>query len=124
MARCTTNCAGKGPLIAVVGAPMGAGEFQGLAEALSSDFTVLTTDPRGHGSSVLTDPEQDPTPPARADDLARLIRQVDAGPAVVFGSSGGAVTTLALVAAAPELVSVAIPHEISRPCGLRIRESW
>jgi pimeloyl-ACP methyl ester carboxylesterase len=40
-----------------------------------------------------------------------LIRYVDRGPAVVFGSSGGAVSVLALVQAHPELVSTAIAHE-------------
>ncbi|MFI6865799.1 alpha/beta fold hydrolase [Nocardia sp. NPDC050406] len=102
---------GNGPLLVLLGAPMDSGAFAGLADALADEYTVLTTDPRGHGRSVLRDPEQDSTPRARADDVARLIRHVDLGPAIVFGSSGGAVTTLALVAAAPELVTVAIPHE-------------
>lgn len=102
---------GSGPLVVLIGAPMGAGSFAGLAEALAGDYTVVTTDPRGHGQSVLHDPEQESTPELRADDLARLIRHMDLGPAIVFGSSGGAVTTLALLAANPELVSVAIPHE-------------
>lgn len=102
---------GSGPLVVLVGAPMDAGAFSGLAEALADQYTVLTTDPRGHGRSVLNDPEQESTPELRADDLVRLIRNVNAGPAIVFGSSGGAVTTLALVEAAPELVATAIPHE-------------
>ena len=43
--------------------------------------------------------------------MAALLRHVDAGPATVLGSSGGAVTVLALVEHAPELVHTAIPHE-------------
>jgi pimeloyl-ACP methyl ester carboxylesterase len=46
-----------------------------------------------------------------ADDLARLIRHVDAGPATVFGTSGGAITTLAVRQQAPELVWATIAHD-------------
>ncbi|MFI6044950.1 alpha/beta fold hydrolase [Nocardia sp. NPDC051321] len=102
---------GSGPLIAMVGAPMAAAAFAPAADLLATDHTVLTMDPRGHRSSVLDDPEQDSTPELRADDLARIITHLGAGPAVVLGSSGGAVTTLALVQAHPELVSTAIAHE-------------
>lgn len=102
---------GSGPLLALVGAPMDAAAFAPLAELLATEYTVLTTDPRGHKNSVLDDPEQDSTAQLRADDLARLITHLDAGPAVVFGSSGGAVTTLALVQARPDLVTTAIAHE-------------
>ncbi|ASF07517.1 putative hydrolase [Nocardia brasiliensis NBRC 14402] len=102
---------GSGPLIVLVGAPMDAAAFAPLAERLAADHTVLTTDPRGHKGSVLDDPAQDSTPDLRADDLARLITHLDAGPATVLGSSGGAVTTLALVQTRPDLVDTAIAHE-------------
>lgn len=102
---------GNGPLLVLVGAPMHSGPFAPLADLLATDHTVLTTDPRGHFRSVLDDPHIDSTPELRADDLARLIRHVDAGPATVLGSSGGAVTTLALLQAHPELVQTAVAHE-------------
>jgi pimeloyl-ACP methyl ester carboxylesterase len=102
---------GSGPLIVLVGSPMHAAPFAPLADLLASEYTVLTTDPRGHFGSVLDDPESDSTPQLRADDLARLIRHVDAGPAIVFGSSGGAITTLALLQSDPEVVATAIAHE-------------
>jgi pimeloyl-ACP methyl ester carboxylesterase len=102
---------GSGPLIAIVGSPMHAAPFAPLADLLAADHTVLTTDPRGHFGSVLNDPETDSTPEQRADDLASLLRHVDAGPAIVLGSSGGAVTALALVQAYPQLVHTAVAHE-------------
>ncbi|MFC9437282.1 alpha/beta fold hydrolase [Nocardia sp. NPDC057030] len=110
-ARLHYELRGSGPLIAMVGAPMSAAAFAPAAELLATDHTVLTMDPRGHHGSVLDDPEQDSTPELRADDLARILIRLDAGPAVVFGSSGGAVTTLALVQAHPELLDTAIAHE-------------
>ncbi|MFF3573072.1 alpha/beta hydrolase [Nocardia jiangxiensis] len=102
---------GSGPLVGLVGSPMHAAPFAGLAEQLAREYTVLTTDPRGHFGSALNDPEADSTPELRAQDLARLLRHIAAGPAVVLGSSGGAITTLALLQSAPELVSLAVAHE-------------
>src|SRR4051794_29333163 len=95
---------GTGPLVVLVGAPMGADAFAPVADLLAADHTVLTTDPRGVGRSPLEDPEQDSTPELRADDLSRLLTHLRAGPAVVLGSSGGAVTALALAQAHPEQV--------------------
>jgi pimeloyl-ACP methyl ester carboxylesterase len=102
---------GRGPLVVLVGAPMDAGPFGPLADLLASDYTVLTTDPRGINRSPVNDPSQDSTPEMRADDLSRLVAHVAAGPAVVLGSSGGAVSALALVQAHPELVRGVIAHE-------------
>jgi pimeloyl-ACP methyl ester carboxylesterase len=102
---------GAGPLMVLIGDPMDAGPFGPLAEALADGFTVITTDPRGINRSRLHDPEQDSTPELRARALAGIIDHLDLGPATVFGSSGGAVTTLALVASRPELVRTAIAHE-------------
>ncbi|MEU8040463.1 alpha/beta hydrolase [Streptosporangium sp. NPDC049078] len=102
---------GQGPLVALVGAPMHADHFAPLAGLLATDHTVLTTDPRGVNRSSLDTPGQDSTPQLRADDLSLLLAHLDAGPAAVFGSSGGAVTALALAVAHPERVRTVIAHE-------------
>lgn len=102
---------GRGPLIALVGAPMDADAFAPLADALATDHTVLTCDPRGIHRSTVTDPDADSTPETRANDLAHLIGAVNAGPAAVFGSSGGAVTALAFAQQHPDLASTVIAHE-------------
>jgi pimeloyl-ACP methyl ester carboxylesterase len=110
-ARLHYEVRGDGPLVVLVGAPMDANSFAPLADLLAADHTVLTTDPRGINRSPLDDPDQESTPQLRADDLARLLTHLDAGPAAVFGSSGGAVTALALAQAHPGLVHTAIAHE-------------
>ncbi|MFI0419036.1 alpha/beta fold hydrolase [Spongiactinospora sp. 9N601] len=102
---------GQGPLVALVGAPMDAVPFAPLADLLAADHTVLTTDPRGINRSRLDDPTQDSTPELRADDLSRLLTHLDAGPATVLGSSGGAVTALALAQTHPDQVHTVIAHE-------------
>jgi pimeloyl-ACP methyl ester carboxylesterase len=110
-ARLYYEVRGAGPLLVLVGAPMDARSFAPLADLLAADHTVLTTDPRGIRRSPVDDPDRDSTPELRADDLARLITALDAGPTTVLGSSGGAVTALALVQARPELVGTVIAHE-------------
>jgi pimeloyl-ACP methyl ester carboxylesterase len=95
----------------LVGAPMDARSFEPLAELIATDHTVLTTDPRGVNRSPVDDPDRDSTPEARADDLARLIAHLGAGPAAVLGSSGGAVTALALAQSDPKQVHTVIAHE-------------
>ncbi len=110
-ARLYYEVRGSGPVIVLVGAPMDARAFSPLAELLATDHTVLTTDPRGVNRSVVDDPEQDSTPELRADDLSRLLIHLNAGPATAFGSSGGAVTVLALAQLHPEQVQTVIAHE-------------
>jgi pimeloyl-ACP methyl ester carboxylesterase len=102
---------GQGPLIALVGSPMDARPFGAVAELLANDHTVLTMDPRGIHRSRLDDPASDSTPALRADDVSRLLAHLDAGPAAVVGSSGGAVTALALAQAHPEQVHTVVAHE-------------
>jgi pimeloyl-ACP methyl ester carboxylesterase len=110
-ARLYYELRGHGPLLAIVGSPMHSAPFAPLADLLAVDHTVLTTDPRGHFGSVPDDPDADSVPALRADDLARLLRHVDAGPATVLGSSGGAVTALALLQTHPELTRTVVAHE-------------
>lgn len=110
-ARLHYELRGKGPLLVLIGAPMDANAFRPLAELLAADHTVLTTDPRGINHSWIQDPTADSTPELRAEDLSQLIAHLDAGPATVFGSSGGAVTALALMQAHLEQVDTVIAHE-------------
>ncbi|MFC6080594.1 alpha/beta fold hydrolase [Sphaerisporangium aureirubrum] len=102
---------GAGPLVVLVGAPMDAAAFAPLADLLAGTHTVLTTDPRGVNRSPLDRPGRDSTPEMRADDLSHLIAHLGAGPAAILGSSGGAVSALALAEAHPEQVSTVVAHE-------------
>jgi pimeloyl-ACP methyl ester carboxylesterase len=110
-ARLHYEVRGEGPLVVLVGAPMDARAFAPLADLLAADHTVMTTDPRGVNRSLVDDPDRDSTPEIRADDIFRLVQHIDAGPATVFGSSGGAVSALALAQAHPEQVDTVIAHE-------------
>lgn len=110
-ARLHYEVRGQGPLLLLVGAPMDADAFAPLADLLATDHTVVTTDPRGIHRSPVDDPDRDSTPELRAEDISRLLTHLDAGPATVLGSSGGAVTVLALAQAHPEQVHTVVAHE-------------
>ena len=110
-ARLHYEVRGTGPLLLVIGSPMASAEFAPLADALASDHTVVTYDPRGFANSTIDDAEQDSTPELRADDVATILDDLGAESADVFGSSGGAVTGLALVVRHPGRVRTLIAHE-------------
>ncbi|MGY1637008.1 alpha/beta fold hydrolase [Geodermatophilus sp. SYSU D00742] len=102
--------AGPGPVLLLIGSPMGAEGFGTLAGHFP-DRTVVTYDPRGVGRSPRTDGAQETTPDEHADDLSRLIAALDAGSVDVFATSGGAVNALVLVARHPEQVRTLVAHE-------------
>jgi pimeloyl-ACP methyl ester carboxylesterase len=110
-ARLRYEVRGSGPLLVIVGSPMPAADFAPFAEALAGDHTVVTADPRGIAGSPVDDPTQDSTPDLRADDVAAILDDLGADRADVFGSSGGAVTGLALVARHPARVGTLVAHE-------------
>ncbi|MGC4806296.1 alpha/beta fold hydrolase [Micromonospora sp. DT233] len=94
----------------MIGQPMTADGFATLAGHFT-DRTVVTYDPRGLGRSARTDGRSAHTPQQQAADLHLLIEALGTGPVDVFGSSGGAVTALELVAAHPGDVGTLVAHE-------------
>jgi pimeloyl-ACP methyl ester carboxylesterase len=110
-ARLHYEVRGAGPLLLVIGSPMASAEFAPVADALAGAHTVVTYDPRGFANSTIDDPNQDSTPELRADDIAAILDDLGAESADVFGSSGGAVTGLALVTTHPGRVRTLVAHE-------------
>jgi pimeloyl-ACP methyl ester carboxylesterase len=110
-ARLHYEVRGAGPVLAVIGSPMAASEFAALADVLGDTHTVITYDPRGISASIVEDPAQDSTPELRGDDVVAILDAVGADCADVFGSSGGAVTGLAMVTRHPERVRMLVAHE-------------
>jgi pimeloyl-ACP methyl ester carboxylesterase len=99
-----------GPVVVMIGSPMGAGGFATLATYFP-DRTVVTYDPRGVERSTRADPTLEVTPEVHAADVRAVIDAVGGGPVELFASSGGAVTALALVAADPSVVRTLVAHE-------------
>jgi pimeloyl-ACP methyl ester carboxylesterase len=102
---------GSGPVLALIGAPMGGSGFAALADLMASHYTVITYDPRGSEHSTVVDRTEITTPDLLADDVHRVLRSISDEPAAIFGTSGGAVTGLALLTAHPDQVRLLIAHE-------------
>jgi pimeloyl-ACP methyl ester carboxylesterase len=109
------------PVLLMIGSPMDASGFTTLAGRFP-DRTVVTYDPRGVGRSPRADGVTGATPDEHAEDLHRLISELDAGPVDIFASSGGAVNALALVARHPEGVRTLVAHEPPLATALADRE--
>src|SRR5260370_26153254 len=98
------------------GGPADAGTFRRIAESLEPYYTVVTYDPRGLSHSTLDTPVNDERiVQIFADDAHRLLTATAKEPAYVFGSSGGAVIALVLVARHPEQVRTLDSHETAAP---------
>ncbi len=100
---------GHGPAVLLIsGATGDAGHFERAADLVASEHTVITYDRRGNSRSRPADPS---TLDQQADDAAALLGHVGAAPAVVFGTSGGAIIALTLAIRAPEAAHHVIVHE-------------
>lgn len=108
--RGTLPPVGGRPVLLMIGQPMDASGFATLASYFA-DRTVVTYDPRGLGRSRRKDGRVDHVPETQAGDVHDLIQALGAGPVELFGSSGGAVVGLALVAAYPGDVTTLVAHE-------------
>ena len=110
-ARLYYEVQGSGPVLMLIGHPMDSSGFAALAQLCAADHTVVTYDPRGFGRSTIEDRNQDAEPDLIAEDVRSVLDAVGNGPAQVFGSSGGAVNSLALAARHSDLVRTIVAHE-------------
>jgi pimeloyl-ACP methyl ester carboxylesterase len=96
------------PALFLFAAPMDATGLELLAGHFD-DRPVVTYDPRGAGRNPVG--TADITVEQHAADLHRVIAALEVGPVDAFGTSGGAVNLLGLLAAHPDDVRVAVVHE-------------
>lgn len=101
---------GEGPPLVFVHGMCGRGAvWAGQIERLSDEFTCVTYDRRGHGSSC--DGSAPHTVSLHADDFAALVRSLGLGPVVCVGSSGGARIGLDVVLRHPDALAGAALSE-------------
>jgi len=103
---------GSGPILLMIHGGNGdANVFYAVVDKLAESFTVVTYDRRGHSRSKLDNPNEKYLVETHSDDAHRLLSELTAEPAYVFGSSSGAVIGLDLAIRHPEQVRTLIPHE-------------
>src|SRR4051812_28577087 len=76
-----------GPVLVMIGSPMGAAGFGTLATHFP-DRTIVTYDPRGVERSERTEPDLEVTPEVHAADVRAVIAAVGGDPVDLFASSG------------------------------------
>jgi pimeloyl-ACP methyl ester carboxylesterase len=104
-----TERAGDGPpLVLVAGGAGDAGVYEAVVPLLARRFTVLTYDRRGNSRSPSTG---DFSVPAQADDVVTVLRHHGFERGYVFGSSGGAIIVLDLLARHADRLLGLVAHE-------------
>jgi pimeloyl-ACP methyl ester carboxylesterase len=98
-------------LLIIPGGPQDAGVFSDVARHLADRYTVVAYDPRGNSRSTFDGEPREQDLDVHGDDAARLIDALGAGPAYVFGTSGGAQIGLNLTARHPGRVRALVAHE-------------
>src|SRR3954466_1733836 len=105
---------GTGPILLLIpGGGNDAHAFDSIVRRLADQYTVVAYSRRGLSQSTLDDPEEVQQVGVHSDDAHRLLKKLgsDYEPAFVFGSSGGAVVGLDLVARYPGQIHTLIAHE-------------
>jgi len=114
------DVAGTGPaLLLVPGGPADATGFAAIRPHLTGRHTVVTFDPRGISRSTITGEPGEDLVGDQAEDVHRLLAELDAGPVSVLANSGGAITMLEHTVRYPGEVRTLIAHEppVSRYLG-------
>jgi len=104
---------GEGPLLLLIPGANGDGKvFEQILQPLAERFTVVVYDRRGFSRSQLLGPQNyEVRLETDADDARRLIQHLSNSPAIVFGTSSGAVVALELLIRHPSVVRTLIAHE-------------
>ncbi|MBW8804126.1 MAG: alpha/beta fold hydrolase [Catenulisporales bacterium] len=103
---------GNGPLLLILqGGDGNADATDRLADHLVDHYTVLTHDRRGLSRSPIDDPDAAIDLSTHSQDVSHLLAALTDEPALVFGSSIGALIGLDLISRHPEQVRLLIAHE-------------
>jgi len=103
---------GSGPVLLLVSPGGSGGEaFAPVVSHLSGAFTVVTYDRAGYRRSPRKNHESAISIEQHAHDAAQLLRSLTADPALVFGSSAGAVVALELLRLHAAQVRHVVAHE-------------
>ena len=99
------------PLLILPGGDGASDSVDALCEPLVDRFRVVTYDRRGLSHSTIDSRAEGLTLATHSDDAHRLLAALTNEPALVFGSSIGALIGLDLVARHPEQIRLLIAHE-------------
>ena len=99
---------GAGPAIVLVHGVASSRSLWDETVAALADVRTVAYDRRGYGASGAPEPYSGTTVGEQADDLAEVLRALDAGPAVLVGHALGAMVALDVTLREPRLVRGAV----------------
>jgi pimeloyl-ACP methyl ester carboxylesterase len=102
---------GDGPLLLFIQGGDGNADGGHIVEELSSAYTVVTYDPRGLSRSTISHPPDGLRLETHGDDAHHLLSALTDVPALLFGTSRGAMVGLDLVARHGAQVRLLLAHE-------------
>jgi pimeloyl-ACP methyl ester carboxylesterase len=103
---------GGAPVLLIPPIPGDAGHFDSVAAELAREHLVVTYDRRGNSRSPRPDGWSETSVAEQVEDAAGLLELVDRSPAVVYGTSAGAIVALELALARRDLVTRLVLHEM------------
>jgi len=113
-ARLYYETKGSGPILLLIPGANGDNTiFKPVRQYLSEHYTVVTYDRRGFSKSELigTQDSDEHRLQTDANDVRRLITHLTDQPALIFGSSSGAIVALQVFILFPNIVHTLIAHE-------------
>lgn len=112
-ARLYYEVRGSGPMLILIPGASGTGEsFRPLVPHLHAHYQVVIYDRRGFSRSTLDGPQDYAHRLLTdVDDVRRLIEHLTDQPALIFGSSSGAIVALEVLSSSPERVQTVVAHE-------------
>lgn len=117
---------GRPVLLCLHGLTRNARDFEPVAQRFAGEWRVIVPDMRGRGQSEYARDPSTYTLATYADDLRRLLEELDCGPLVILGTSMGGLIALHLALAGAWPLAGVVLNDIGpelEPAGLkRIRE--
>ncbi len=114
------------PLLCLHGLTRNARDFEPLAERFAGEWRLIVPDMRGRGHSEYARDAARYSLSTYVDDVARLLGQLDCGPAAVIGTSMGGMIAMLMAAAETWPLAAVVLNDIGPeldPAGIaRIRE--
>ncbi|MDX6567431.1 MAG: hypothetical protein QOH15_9 [Gaiellales bacterium] len=102
---------GGPPILFIPGLPGDGSQFDAVADELATDHTVINYDRRANSRSPRPAGWAATSIEEQVTDAAALLEHAS-GPVLVYGSSVGAIIALELARTRPELVTLALLHEM------------
>ena len=103
---------GRPPIICIPGLTRNARDFEGVAERLAGEWRVICVELRGRGESAYAKDPMTYVPLTYLQDMEALIRELELGRFILFGTSLGGLITMLLASSDNSRIAGALLNDI------------